>query len=340
MDRWPTECTIEDVRCFQGVERAQLRPITLLIGENSTGKSTFLGCYAAVHRLMSSIFFLDFEPDFNEEPFPMGSFREIVRARRGRAGLINEFKLGIGFKSGRQPTRTVCISFREEGSQPVVAALRYEIGESHVELQRKSGEATELVTPIGRALVPYRFAHALSVLERPSRFRAETTLEKHVLEYLENFVALWAKKKNDRRLRLSGATPRTLRAVAPLRAKPKRTYDPVRETASPEGAHVPMLMMRLHRSDKRKWGTLHDDLIAFGGESGMFSDIRVKAHGRQMSDPFQLQVKVRSGSHANIMDVGYGVTQSLPILVDILSAQRHAFILQQPEVPFAPTRPS
>ena len=68
----------------------------------------------------------------------------------------------------------------------------------------------------------------------------------------------------------------------------------------------------------------------------MFSDIRVKGHGRQMSDPFQLQVKVRSGTHANIMDVGYGVTQSLPILVDILSARRHAFILQQPEVHLHP----
>lgn len=36
------------------------------------------------------------------------------------------------------------------------------------------------------------------------------------------------------------------------------------------------------------------------------------------------------------MDVGYGVSQSLPILVDILSAQRQGFILQQPEVHLHP----
>ena len=113
------------------------------------------------------------------------------------------------------------MTFREEGAQPVVAALRYDIGESHVELQRKSLEATELVTPNGRALLPYGFSHALNVLERPSRFMAETTLEEHVLEYLEYFIGLWANSKDDRRRRMSGVIPRPLRAVAPLRAKPK-----------------------------------------------------------------------------------------------------------------------
>ena len=66
-----------------------------------------------------------------------------------------------------------------------------------------------------------------------------------------------------------------------------------------------------------------------------------------MSDPFQLQVKVRSGPHANLMDVGYGVSQSLPILVDVMAAaesdssRRHrtagrSFLLQQPEVHLHP----
>ena len=63
-----------------------------------------------------------------------------------------------------------------------------------------------------------------------------------------------------------------------------------------------------------------------------------------MSDPFQLQVKVRSGPHANIMDVGYGVSQSLPILVDVLADAESdrrknggpAFLLQQPEVHLHP----
>ena len=125
-------------------------------------------------------------------------------------------------------------------------------------------------------------------------------------------------------------------SIAPLRSKPKRTYDPVREAAAPDGGHVPMLMMRLDRTKNDEWSSLHDDLIEFGDYSGLFSDIKVRGHGRQMSDPFQLQVKVRSGTYANIMDVGYGVSQSLPILVDVRTAKRHTFLLQQPEVHLHP----
>ena len=55
-----------------------------------------------------------------------------------------------------------------------------------------------------------------------------------------------------------------------------------------------------------------------------------------MSDPFQLQVKVRTGPHANIMDVGYGISQSLPILVDLMHEEQSVFLLQQPEVHLHP----
>ncbi len=125
--------------------------------------------------------------------------------------------------------------------------------------------------------------------------------------------------------------------VAPLRSKPKRTYDPIREITSPEGEHVPMLLMRLERTDKSGWDTLHDDLVSFGRTSGLFTDIALKRpQGRQMSDPFQLQFKVRSGSRANVMDVGYGVSQSLPILVDVNRAKESTFLMQQPEVHLHP----
>ncbi len=110
-----------------------------------------------------------------------------------------------------------------------------------------------------------------------------------------------------------------------------------------------MLMMRLNRTDVSHWDSLHDELVTFGREAGLFSDIRVKRHGKQMSDPFQLQVKVRTGPHANIVDVGYGVSQSLPILVDVMTAgesdrggsrgrgaKGRSFLLQQPEVHLHP----
>ena len=101
-----------------------------------------------------------------------------------------------------------------------------------------------------------------------------------------------------------------------------------------------MLMMRLDRTDTPHWKSLRDHLVKFGKDAGLFADIKVKRHGKRLSDPFQLQIKVRSGSHENIMDVGYGVSQSLQLLVNVLERSDHecerVFLLQQPEVHLHP----
>jgi predicted ATPase len=127
-------------------------------------------------------------------------------------------------------------------------------------------------------------------------------------------------------------------AFAPIRTSPQRTYDPVSAEPQPEGSHVPMLLASLSRSAANaQWAVLKSALTEFGSESGLFEQIEVIQKGKKESDPFQ--IGVRSGGPAfNLVDVGYGVSQALPILVDILqpSATNEVFLLQQPEVHLHP----
>ena len=360
----PKALILRDVRCFHGEQRGALRPITLLVGENSTGKTTFLGCYGVLHRVLSRPYF-DRGLDFNEEPFPMGSFRDVVRSRRGPGARIDAFELGLAIEpaDGRTPPYTLRAAFREQGSQPVVSSLRFDFDSaSFLELQRSTDGTTlrvpnrvvevEAGFPFEDAMLTMDFLTDLAA-EREGMRRGFSSLLP-VADYLGGLLSRQDATAGGRRRarRTSNVWPSRLPElipVAPLRSKPRRTYDPVRETASPEGEHVPMLMMRLSRTEKGDWTSLHDGLVDFGRGSGLFSDIKVKRHGKQMSDPFQLQVKVRSGPHANIMDVGYGVSQSLPILVDVLAAGEldrsgprgrraagRTFLLQQPEVHLHP----
>ena len=360
----PTELILQDVRCFEGEQRVPLRPITLLVGENSTGKTTFLGCYAALHRLLSGrdLFASVDEPDFNEEPFAMGSFRDIVRSRRGRNGRINEFKLGFGLDAQSGVSyRDLTVTFLESGFQPTVSSLRfsslrYGVGNDlYLELRRTESGGSALE-------VPDCPVEEIDLLFGEARFLLSLLREDDLFS-LRRFPSLrpiidrlhGPRRGGEEMSRVASRAALKLPLlcdlipVAPLRSKPKRTYDPVRETATPEGEHIPMLMMRLDRTSKEHWGSLHGDLVEFGRSAGLFSDIKVKRHGTQMSDPFQLQVKVRSGGpHANIMDVGYGISQSLPILVDIMAAspstrrpgqrsrEGRTFLLQQPEVHLHP----
>lgn len=337
---------MEDVRCFGGAQRGHLRPITLLVGENSTGKTTFLGCYGVLHRLISEHRLTNEEPDFNREPFAMGSFRDIVRARRGRGGRIDEFRLSLRAEPRRRrgpPPHLLRVTFSEEGSQPIVSSVRYEFDAgSFVELRSGDDGGTALTTPDAEATVGIPF-HAWPLVmdfltrQRESAFLDDESADlRRAIDHVSSLSTRMTKGRGASRLGAWMPSLPQLVPVAPLRSKPKRTYDPFRESASPDGEHIPMMMMRLDRTDKGGWSELHDDLVAFGRTSGLFSDIRVKRHGRQMSDPFQLQVKVRSGSQANIMDVGYGVSQSLPILVDVRVEKECVFLLQQPEVHLHP----
>ncbi len=335
--------SVEDVRCFGAEQSGAIRPITLLVGENSTGKSSFLACYRVLSQILAPAHPPLESPDFNEEPFFMGSFRDIVRARRGRGGRINEFTIATTFwPRGSRKSFRFSLNFAERGSQPVVSCLRWSFpDDGFLEVRLGDEGGTKWRTPVEE--IAARFPLPLVPLiasfgEVEPELRS---MEKYVAQFLPK------KGRRDGFARMLPELPSVI-PVAPLRSKPKRTYDPVREVATSDGEHVPMLMMRLDRTSGDDWAELHEGLARFGRDSGLFSDIKVKRHGRKMSDPFQLQVKVRTGSHANIMDVGYGVGQSLPILVDIFAAEHldrpglftrggpRAYLLQQPEVHLHP----
>ncbi|RKU15027.1 hypothetical protein C6501_07200 [Candidatus Poribacteria bacterium] len=135
-------------------------------------------------------------------------------------------------------------------------------------------------------------------------------------------------------------------STSPIRSQPKRTYDPAREFDDPEGSDIPMYLMRIEAIQKKEWEKLKQQLIEFGTSSGLFQDIKIKNFGHSLGGPFQLQFKIR-GPTSNIIDVGYGVSQILPILVQVLypsiiqeSRQTHISpiysLLQQPEIHLHP----
>lgn len=123
-------------------------------------------------------------------------------------------------------------------------------------------------------------------------------------------------------------------AFAPIRTRPRRTYDQRADTPNPEGGHVPVVLARLKTSDPEKWKEIKTELTEFGRECGLFKSVNVRSLGKE-SDPFQVQITI-NGSPANLIDVGYGVSQVLPLLVDCLEETNQLLLIQQPEVHLHP----
>jgi predicted ATPase len=77
-------------------------------------------------------------------------------------------------------------------------------------------------------------------------------------------------------------------------------------------------------------------MAEYGKTSGLWEDLAVKRKGKAASDPFQIFVNVAGQEH-NVIDVGYGVSQALPLLIDSIEALEGAtLLLQQPDIHLHP----
>jgi len=127
-------------------------------------------------------------------------------------------------------------------------------------------------------------------------------------------------------------------ALAPVRTKPRRTYDPVSDEFRPEGDHIPLVLARVlsAASSTKQRDQLKAALLSFGEASGLFTEVKVKSLGKSPSDPFQILIAV-AGRPYNLADVGYGVSQSLPLVVQsALGGPTSLLLLQQPEIHLHP----
>ena len=150
----------------------------------------------------------------------------------------------------------------------------------------------------------------------------DQTVREHESEF--DFLIRWA---------LMDVGPRPY-AFAPIRTQPQRTYDPGAKAPDPEGRHIPMVLAV--SSDALP--DFSERMEEFGKASGLYSSLSVRKLGPDGSDPFQIEVELPGGGGArNLIDVGYGVSQAIPIIVDCVSAPFGATLLiQQPEVHLHP----
>ena len=346
--------TIKNFRCFREEQTACLAPLILLVGENSAGKTSFLALLRALWEIAYNLRI----PDFKEAPYDLGSFEEIVHRRGGRA---DSFEAGFSVHSNRNVHRQPQhyeFTFEKSGTAPV-PVRRYRISrDDWIEERYKAGHPfliqagtgngswkgelpSETVTWFqsygGQMWPPFLAARLLS--------RDMSEDEDFHIEPLNGSPDMT--KEDVERLRRISITNYLYRepgafASAPVRSKPKRTYDPSRPTPDPEGDYVPMYLANLFSQDSKKWDSLKGLLENYGKAAGLFDEISIRRLGRRDSEPFQIQVRKYSGRlkgpYHNLTDVGYGVSQVLPILTELLRDDASPmFLLQQPEVHLHPS---
>jgi hypothetical protein len=348
---------VRNFRCFSDVAPVDIRPVTILVGENSTGKTSFLAAY----RFISELFQIGANPSFNKDPYSLGSFKEIAHHRGGRAGRATDFSFyleiparirgNVAPDARREYVVGIQLTLTEVELQPSISHIQFSTEGYIASIKFEENAVVSYRTPSMRSTrtlsEPFRLPSepdtpniaAMSFLLRDFRFlissrvarrrEKEQSIDEREIDTLRQIL-----------FAVERSFPDSIFAGAPVRTKPARTYDNIEASPSPEGAHIPYFLARLKAFKSVEWQRLRANLISFGAEAGLFHDIDVKKFGSSAGSPFRISVNI-SGPASNLVDVGYGVSQALPVVVETLQAPGSSlFLLQQPEVHLHPSSAS
>ncbi len=359
------ELTVAGFRCFNEKQTARLAPLTILVGENSTGKTSFL----ALVRALWDVAIREHLPDFKDPPYDLGSFDEVAHYRGGKRA--NSFTAGFSMDTlGRKRPNTKItpyrydITFRRDDAGVFPSIRRIEREGAWAECRFATDRSVSLIvatsngrwmcnpfgsqptvlfaspygwTGLQRDLLPlgyliHRF-HWVASTEPKHLERRDGTEHPPNAQDLKDIEQLYEYD--------APHLPRPF-ASAPVRSRPRRTYDPSQAIPDPEGDYVPPLLATAARKDSSAWQSMKQAIEEFGKDAGLFDEINIKVLGDTKGGPFQIQVrkfgKDDKGPHRNMIDVGYGVSQVLPLVTEVLRPQGpKMFLLQQPEVHLHPS---
>lgn len=338
---------LRDFRCFSGEHEAQLRPLTLLVGENSTGKTSFM----AMIRALWEVAYQSAVPNFKEEPFDLGSFEDMAyRSSSSQAtsfsGGFTELRPHTAKRAPRALSFDAIFCRSGTAPMPIERSVSDDRGTSCIVVQgdkpgakltaklsaeQRSGresvevEVDDAWSISGETLTPLFFV-AMSATDLAEEPRLSKKASQKLTDLVHPFVPFGRE----------GSRPF---ASAPVRSRPKRTYDPGPPARDPEGDYVPAYLAEVQREGGQAWADLRRRLATYGERSGLFKELSIQQKGEANGDPFQVHVQHFEGDASrNLMDMGYGVNQVLPLITELSRPDSQPIsLVQQPEVHLHPS---
>ncbi len=340
--------TVENFRCFGERQVANLAPLTLLVGENSTGKTSFM---ALASILWETVYGNNYLPEFKRYPFDLGTFQEIIHG--GANNPKEKFITGFGIDGWECE-----VTFQKGTSGPEVFHLHMKNAKGLVTWRRdtsgqitfhaKIGKNTWKTLPKNKASHGFETGQAINskwgissiqdyveskTLQPTEGSSIITKEDKEAIKSLVEYPY-----KNFAKTNIVSLPT----AIAPVRSNPSRTYEQGYSVFDFERERTAQYLAAFYFAQDERWEKIKQFLNTNGQKIELFEEISIRPLGKEESDgdPFQLRFKLHNSngkeSWRNIVDVGYGVSQILPIIVEIERRNHPLLLLQQPEVHLHP----
>lgn len=347
-----TKITVENFRCFVLPQETHLAPLTFLVGENSTGKTSFL----ALIRALWDTAILGRVPDFTGSPYHLGTFNDIVSSNGNSSRSDRAFKSEIIFMPPWEKQQIkASMEFRDRGGIPFPISRKFSLEAVSIELiaNNDGSHAIKCQTPSQEWQIESR--HKLPLGSRMELLSLgamwfDLVSPDLITDQATGTLTPSASSREELAPLLNSLTrlhnaylkEEELFASAPVRSRPRRTYDLGRPAIDPEGENIPTYLANMKLLDQERWISMKLRLESAGRQLGLFDRIDVNSLLKGAAGPFQIQIR-RLGpenelASRNLIDVGYGVSQILPLLTELLHDTVPSLcLLQQPEVHLHPS---
>lgn len=349
------ELTLKNFKLWKSIEAMQLAPITGLFGTNSSGKSSVLQALLLLKQTLESSdrslpLHLGRERDYVE----LGSFRDVIWAHKEDALLSFAFRWELAeelaIKDPENPTvqllrgdemRFVTEIDSPDGEKLRVHRLGYQIGGKDFTLTRKEKNNQYQLSPTQQE-EGFNFIRTPGRpwdLPAPFKFHG---FPDQAITYYQNSAFL-----PDLQHELEEQFSR-LYYLGPLREYPKRRYvwsggEPVDVGRHGERAVDALLAARerksyISRGPRKHYWTLDRMLAHWLKEMDLISGFSVDRIAKGESI-YEVRVqRMPDSASVSLTDVGFGVSQVLPVLVLCYYAKAGSTLLfEQPEIHLHPS---
>lgn len=322
-----TRLRLKNFKAWWDTENLVLRPVTMLLGTNSSGKSSLIQSLLLLKQTALSpdrTVHLNLGGDEVNDLFSFGSFEDVLNQK---PDTPRQFTIEFDFKresASRVDAGSFSCSYGQTSSRSIaIQSLELSTGQKMFRAQRREKGAYSIhldnetqAKLNGRNGAPERSiafsVDAIAALDGDGQLIEDLSLS--IRRELESICYL-----------------------GPLRRKPERDY-PWNRTKPGDigidgkGTIDALLASALLKSEEHNY--ILDGVSKWLNRMGMAERLEVKQQGR--SNRYELNIH-RGNTQSNLRDVGIGVSQVLPVLVIAYFAPKGStIILEEPEIHLHP----
>ena len=314
--------SLKDFKCFEQVD-IDFGKITLLTGANSSGKSSLI--YALLGIMQSKYFPQYFA--LNGELINMGGFDDVLRKKAGK----REFEVNITLQDYNHP-----YYYKTKWSEDITSQQIHLIGLDSKTLKfsnTSNGFEIDFKTSSKSNMDEYkRYNPEVKIIDESEKNgNNKHHLKGRIEGSIENMIEFIKSKSYYPTITIVPLS--CFNYIGSFRLPPERTYyqKPKAGKIGVNGEGYIDQIIEWEGSDKKKY----DKLIKAVTEMGLFKTIQAS---KMKGGRFELNVRVNENSElASLTDVGFGISQFLPIIVADLQMDFEAVLtISQPEIHLHP----